>query len=308
MQAKRMISAVFLLAALTACSNSGTESAAPAPVETARPAVQPFSGPVAVELVRWFAGGGNFYDSLPAEFPPVVLPDAFQVLGSQVTDRGEQLILDSPLAAEEAREALAQVFRAQPGWIQMEPAPARRPELFVPAQPPAGDSGLAMLEFCHDEHGSVYIQADYLGEDLVSLSRSRITDPAPGPWCERQQAARLRPGGFGPPSRFADWQPSLRLPEGETLDRGGGSDPEELGSSLLFRPAAEMAPAELVRHFDRQMDDQGWEREADWDGDLSAGAVWRRSPAGGPSLSAHLNLLESAEAAFEIRFGMREAR
>ncbi|MDT8397118.1 MAG: hypothetical protein RQ899_00680 [Pseudomonadales bacterium] len=279
----------------------------PAEEEEASP--ETFDGDIPIELVRYFTGGGNMRNDLPADFPAIEIPQGLRLAGANDLGGGRQVVVFSTsLGEREAQEALIEVFLAREGWQEWENSYIVPPGIFVPPsnQASANRTGYASRELCHDQLGLLRFQ--FLPENgTLSVSRTPVDRRPAASYCERQrereQRANFRSRDTGP---LASILPQLALPEGGLSRGGSGGNEERRADALLINPAYSLA--ELALHFAPQFEAQGWRLDAEGDGELSIGQSWVREMPGDRSALAFLNLVEHAQGTFEILFRARLAR
>ena len=65
--------------------------------------------------------------------------------------------------------------------------------------------------------------------------------------------------------------------------------------------------ASLARHLARQLVEQGWRNDAEWNGKLSTGSTWTRRNADGEPLWGTLEILSSGAGVYEVGFSLTTA-
>ena len=129
------------------------------------PGTERFEDSIPIELARFFAGGADFYRSLPEQFPELELPPGLEVMGSMDRRDRQQVLFRSALGAEDAERALAQAFVNQ-GWNLLQ-----------------GDTGGELpgsgeaISLCHDRLGQVWFNAEEGVENRVYLRRAQPDSP-----------------------------------------------------------------------------------------------------------------------------------
>lgn len=106
-------------------------------------------------------------------------------------------------------------------------------------------------------------------------------------------------GGFMPGRGVA---PQFQFPQGTTLAFGGGGGG---GSNTLYTSTSRIispeTPAALVRHLASQIEQQGWQPDADWSAGASAGSTWRKSLEGTPAWGT-LEIIRVSEGTYDVDF------
>ena len=269
----------------------------------------PYEGDLPIELARYFTGGGYWYSDLPDDFPPFVLPAGMQVMGSLDQTQRKQVILTTTLERDTALEALANAFREQDGWIRA-PVPAAaafKPRGFVEQErldnPP---TTVRPIRLCNDNYGGIQIDSIF-SPDTVYMSfmssgsgrpRTNRSSCAQGRAIEQQMVA---------PSTNFVWlnTPALALPKGTTILGNrllitDGPTPENEFQTSVRLNAARQSLTTLNRNFARQMRRQGWKRDKQWTGDISAGSNWTMKTDDDQQLSAFISIVRVAENDYDL--------
>lgn len=87
---------------------------------------------------------------------------------------------------------------------------------------------------------------------------------------------------------------------------GGDANGNSVVSSSA-RVQTEDAPASLLRHLARQLDQQGWRSDAGWSGSLGAGSAWSRRSGEGQVLLGTLEVMQVGAGIYEVGFTMTGA-
>lgn len=136
-------------------------------------------------------------------------------------------------------------------------------------QSPIGTGASNALSMCSDGKGNVGVMTQsHEGSTIVNLithHSSRNLDVS----CAYQKAMR---SGL----RSADSMPLLELPESAKHTGGFGTSGSSKESSSDAQFETSMSGAQLLAHFDAQLEDQGWQFDSTWDGRLSHGSVWTK--------------------------------
>ena len=129
------------------------------------PEVERFEDSIPIELARFFAGGADFYRTLPEQFPEIEIPLGLEVIGSMDRRDRQQVLFRSQLGAEESERALAQAFVNQ-GWSVLRGETGG--ELPGPGE---------ALSLCHDQQGQVWLNGEEGVENRVYLRRAQADSP-----------------------------------------------------------------------------------------------------------------------------------
>lgn len=271
-----------------------------------------FENGVPVELVEQVSNGQLSAD-LPVDFPDIDLPDSVSVMGSLDTNFSQIIVFTSSVPTDQAGMELAESFMNS-GWIRLQSITYEQPQNgFVypnpaplPLQP--GD------EFCNDGFGTISITMPDSAPNIVNLRMNNQALMQPGFSCRQQNEQRLmqRNRGVGFPFSMQNSQylPRLEYPEDENRNRprppffgGGGfsgsnNDIEARGNFA----GDDWTVEELKDHFAAQLEDQGWQLDSDWSGDVSAGGNWTLNPEDNLNFIGVLEVLERTEGIFELKF------
>ena len=276
----------------------------------------PYERDLPIELARYFTGGGYWYSDLPDDFPPFVLPADMQVMGSLDQTQRKQVILTTTLERDAALEALANAFREQDGWIRapVPPVAALKPRGFVERERLNNPSTTVRpIRLCNDNYGVVQIDSIF-APDTVYMSF--MSSGSGGPRTNRSSCAQgraIEQQMVAPPTNVV-WlnTPALGLPEGTTILGNNrplnidGPTPENEFQTSVRLNAARQSLTTLNRNFARQMRKQGWKRDKQWTGDLSAGSSWTLQTDDDRELSALINIVHVAETDYELSLQLLE--
>lgn len=215
----------------------------------------------------------------------VNVPAGLTLIGSGVRINGmTQVAYRSSLSPDRAHAAIMDALGAD-GWA---PESLAGP---VATFNVAGDPGDAVL--CRDgvRRGVSVTRID--GKSYASIVD--LADARRYP-CNADPVMSM---GLVPGNNVA---PRFQFPQGTTpaLGTGGGS-----GSNTLFTSTTRIispeTPARLVQHLASQLEQQGWQQDADWSSDASAGSAWRRSLEG-VSASGTLDIIRVSDGTFDVDF------
>jgi hypothetical protein len=276
-----------------------------------------FEGSIPVELVKIFLNApmiGNvmIYTDLPDNFPIFEMPDDFTILGS--IDQGfmGRAVMETDLETEEASTLLFNSLLAE-GWQDMTVELPAQQTGFVSRNLSVVGLGMSL---CHDDLGSLLVQAvSGEGNSIVSLIRSGsvsqgMVNMQSNFTCEQQRA--MQQGG-GPFSRMdinegvRKYMPRMEMPElpgvtgfpGLYGGGGGGSMNDwEMRSNL----PVDWELAEVLGYFSEQINEQGWDVDTSWSGDIAAGGVWTKTGDEDMELYGMLSIVQIADENFELKF------
>lgn len=85
---------------------------------------------------------------------------------------------------------------------------------------------------------------------------------------------------------------------------GGGAGANGLVSTTTTRITSPDTAASLARHLARQMTEQGWRSDAEWNGEVSVGSTWLSTNADGQPLWGTLEILSRGEGAYDVGFSL----
>lgn len=270
-----------------------------------------FEGDVPAEIVEQMVSG-TIYSDLPDNFPDIQIPDAVMLRGSVVNDFSTQVIFTAISTPEVGARALADSFRAE-GWVLL-PSPEYEPPqngFISPDQqqlPFNNDNN-----YCHDSYGTLTITPEAgnpPGGNLnVRLSQSALRQP--GFSCRQQieqremSDSRRNMRQFSQPNR--EYLPRLVLPEESARARpssffGGGFSSSGGEIEIEASWAGDMEIAVLNSHFAEQLEEQGWQLDVTWNGELSAGGNWTYNATPDLNFIGTLSIVKRNEEMFDLKF------
>lgn len=258
------------------------------------------------QLAEDLANGQVSLD-LPSGFPEFSMPDGVTVAGS--LDRGfsSQVILRAELPEDEFEQLVKSAFLER-DWIELESLSNRGAAGFVTNVGP-GFPGLPRNQICHDRYGILSFNPrgpegvyNRLGLDW---NRNAI---GPGQMnCEQQNQQRQGQRMMVPFRQdLGQYMPILELPAADSGARfqpfGGGMGGS--GGDLTARSplVIDWSLRRILGWFDDQLEAQGWERDARWVGDNSAGSTWSSTTEDDSPLSGLLDITHVEEDAYQLRF------
>lgn len=282
---------LFLLPALVACS-----------------ATTPGTGDMVPRELAEDLTGGQVYLGMPEGFPEFNLPEGVDVAGSLDQNSRIQVILRSELDPETFEQSVREELLGR-GWTELvSPRPPNRQFGFVPNNIPAGFQFPRQL--CHDRYGNISVNAR--GEagiyHRLSLDWNRNSF---GQQLSCEEQNQQRQGQFNPVMRtqfgLNQYLPVLELPE---EDRGSrfrpsfGSGTSGSGDALTARSplVIDWSMDEIIRWFSGQLMEQGWEQDAGWTGDTSAGSTWLKTVEDSTRLTGLLDIVREEENTYQLRF------
>ena len=270
----------------------------------------PYEGDLPIELARYFTGGGFWYSDLPDGLPSFTLPAGVQVMGSLDQGQRKQVILTTSMESAMAQEALIEAFLTEDGWVK-EPTLSEetlQPRGFVSeGQAPATPTSLP-LRLCHDRHGSVQIDSRFAANVIYMSFGGAPRRGTPSCLQSRQFEQRIMARNT---STLSKYMPVIELPAGSgtrgnrPLNDSNGTSENEIETGVRLS-AEDQSLRGLNRNFSRQMRRQGWKRDEQWAGDLSAGSSWTLQTDDDRELSALLSLVHVTETDYVLRLRLQE--
>ena len=184
-------------------------------------------------------------DDLPVELP---LPEGFELLGSLANyDAGDalmhaQIVLDSPVAADETRLLLEEAFSAA-GWSVQDQA---GPMGFTPV-----NAHVAALYCAPADAAFIHMNSFGTPAEITDVRLEINTQSAYSPCTDNRTAFEHQPPQVP--------LPALAAPEGSEITLHGGTYLEDQASSsaVIF---TDLPADELLRHFEAQLEHSGWSR------------------------------------------------
>ena len=274
------------------------------------PAATEFETTVPVTLVRYLSGGVAYRD-LPDNFPPFVLPEGMQLLGSQDSSLQQFVLLRTNRGGAESQAAIVEALMAEGGWLTLAPVGSQRQNGFVV---PAGAGTLRPVSLCHDEFGELEIRGEDGIENRVYMRRMNRALQEGWPGCAVLNETRLqgRPAGlrelrtptpqYMPSFEFLIEDTSSRpeafvTTEREIGIRGFSPSRAPVGRNQAFLslvpsirnssglitkselriPANGRSADDINDLVIKQLREEGWELDTRWQGDAGAGSNWVRT-------------------------------
>jgi hypothetical protein len=220
------------------------------------------------------AGGPEITREWSPRLPRIPLPHEFQLIGSRTLRFTAVVALESTLAPDEAQTKLLAAMDAA-NWRALQTRTARASEPSVRSggfRPPTRGATRAgdRLMFCNDDEGmmTAWIEPARGDSSYIRLVSTREYSRMQ---CYAQGSPR------GPRATGRGDLPDLVIPEAaivsDSSQVGGGSQTmwEESAHVVIQAP---LAADELIAHFTRQLNEQGWRRDAEWHAGPLYGSGW----------------------------------
>ena len=250
------------------------------------------------DVVNAFLGshyGGNteYSTAIPPGFGGLDVPAGFSLIGSQNSGTVATVIYKSASGAGPALQAAIDTM-AKSGWRDMATQQQRTMGGFQTHVIPAHST------LCHDEQPyAISVNASARGGDtFVGFTRF---DGAQG--CETDALSPPRHHTMN----MMEQMPTLTLPDGVSATNQGMSGSGDEVSSQVDISGAAGSP-ELISHFERQIQAQGWEYQTSWASRLSSGSVWLLNSDDNGPLIGTLHLLDSGNQPVHVRFSIIPAK
>nr|PZN63409.1 MAG: hypothetical protein DIU62_11125 [Pseudomonadota bacterium] len=233
-------------------------------------------------------------DTIPADLADVQVPKGFVLIGT--AERGDGMVTTAfatGIELEPAFDALLQALLAA-GW-QTEMQPAQAPTFTVATD---GRSEAVQL-VCRDSRRRIVTAREF--EGVRHVSTATIPGQAARPCHARDSAP-----GFGSLAQLQALQsqmPRITFPDGVKITGpgGGGGGGDAIHQSVRVSSPEETLTS-LLLDLSRQLTAQGWRRDATWNGQIAAGAVWTRTSRDGVALMVLLEIIDAGDSQFDVRF------
>lgn len=231
-------------------------------------AVEFANGLIPVELARAL-NGGNYYRTLPDDFPVPPLPASLEleVIGSIEWGSQQQVLVRNSAPGDTVRAALQAAYASQ-GWLTLMNYPGA-------------------LVLCHDQHGTLQISSDDSIAGALRTKVARIQYPLSYPLEQScaDQLENIQSGGTsGITGFFQKLLPVLEVPDSAVSNPLPGLGIRALSTSLAGANAevtqegsiqlADFSAAQLQQYFAPQLQEQGWLQDSAATGVRSASSVW----------------------------------
>lgn len=268
-------------------------------------AAEEFTSSIPLELAQRLLGSGNqaatIYSGILEEFPQFTVPENFIVLGSVENSTSQRVVLSTSLESEQAQAKLRNALNSQ-DWVYI---PSRNTSVGV------GFIGAQTIRrperYCHDELGSIQVsnteQSDSI---LITLSHFLIRNPQENSCAEQLNSRERFVQRISSREELTKYIPRLELPieanVGGRLPGGTGSYSSSNGEySNNTTLSIEWSPAELLEFFSAQINNQDWQTDGQWAGDLAAGGSWSASRANDTELIGVLTIVKSGENDYKLQ-------
>lgn len=242
-----------------------------------------------------YQGSPAFSTELPDAFADLPVPDTLELIGSEINNVSVRAVYRSRERGDLALEKTIASFEKN-GWQNVQ-------RLFPMAGVGFQSSMMPkMANLCRDMEPGMLSVSISEGPDnpLVSFS---MTSYGEGQTCSAMQAQAQRGNAFSE-SGWKD-MPSLTLPENTaSANAGMGGGGGEYHSDVVV--TGESSRADLLNYLADQVSAQGWEMDASWNGQLSAGSVWTKTTE--KTLIGTLHAYGKASESIRVRFAVATAK
>lgn len=267
------------------------------------------TGDIPVELAKTLLFPGpdqnlKLYSDLPDGFPLAVLPADMEVVVS-IDQAYQQRVLLRPGAGVAAGNETLRTALIDAGWSQWQP-PAPPMQAMMPQQNGfiAGPRLDAPQMFCKEGAGMLQLNAVRMGQDTLFQFSYNVLPPGAMSPCNQGPADAMV--GRMNPMVLQQHMPRLELPPALTSDAIGMRPGGMMSSGSYFESSAsvstDLSLAELFRHFQQQVDAQGWQPDANVAGDSVASGFWRKQPEAELDLVGTLTVIRREEQQYELQF------
>ncbi len=244
-------------------------------------------------------GDGVVTKTLPDEMNGVAPPPAFELIGTSVGLRETTVAFKADQPTPEAHEAAVAALESD-GWIAQGPERTRVYYDGSPTSPvPSVMTGLC-LDGQNLRVGSRFIEGlSYVNYHFPYMQPGNLCGSFPGP------AANV--AAFRTPRDLDPVMPSLRFPVdpatgNEVAARPAGSSNNLDSRSTTAEVSVAMPHGELAEFLGAQLAAEGWTADASWNGSMTAGSTWTRTPDPGRELMATVEVAARTEATREVTF------
>ena len=269
-----------------------------------------FGESIPTRLAKIFMGidpaDPGLYADINDEFPSFSLPAEFMVIGSINRGYGNTVHLSTTLDDAEARQVIAQAFKAE-GWQEV-PVPSPRPG-------PAGFTGggnerIYPTMLCHDELANLQINTTQTADELLMTISHQG-----GAFIRTQSCAEIIANSQQGAARFQAYRdplqqylPRLELPVEVSRGRSpgsvggisGGSDEVTAHTDLVI----DWDLAQVFDFFAEQVAAQGWTPEGNSLTALIAGGSWTLRPEEEVNLLGRLSVIKRADSDYRLEFNL----
>lgn len=261
--------------------------------------------PVPMQLLDLVFGPENektrFYQDIPESFPKFELPAELEVIVTADLGAVSELFLETRLGRDETVAALINAFVNQQGWSSYQYPNTKSTERGVVI---SDDGEMAHGYLCHATAPPVDIKAYSEGGSTIA----RVTSYRAGnhDTCDRiisriaGQSGRETIRGS-----LEQHLPLLEIP-GEIVEGGqrstAWSATGDIEAKVSYQLSITWSISQLYEHFAEQMQQQNWQLDGQWSGDVSVGGVWKLTPEPGQQLLAYIDIVENSNLSYKIGF------
>jgi hypothetical protein len=257
-----------------------------------------------------YVNTGRFavYSDIMDEFPTIIIPDDFNVLGSAFFINSMRVALSTELEIESAVQTI-QTSLIDDGW---ETIPTFNPRPNQTGFVSAVQIDVRNRIVCHDEFGQLSITSRSVdaGNQIIlsasdSLTRDRLSCAQLRAQMEQQMTMMQSRGSMG----FQQNLPRLVVPETSTTGRSpavilGGMSSSSNGAESDMELEIDWDMAEVYKHFAEQMAEQDWTLDTESIGSVSASGTWTQSPEENMSLVGTINVVNAGEDRFQLKLSV----
>lgn len=242
-------------------------------------------------LGHWGQQQSTYSTAVPPEFPPLVLPEELDLVGSQVSAVFMRVAFES---SEPRSEVVAKTLTAleMDGWKQVDQQRGMPRGGFTMSSQP-----VSRLVCRDSKPGTMNLTArEVAGRSILTLS---IHGQQSRQSCADLEEQR-RPGHAGP---LMELMPSLSLPpDAETTNVGMGGSGDEMSSRVVV--STTKSRQGLLEFLGNQIREQDWVADSAWSGNVSSGSVWSLSSADHGLFVGVLRITQASSDVFNVRFSI----
>ena len=280
-----------------------------------------FEENIAPELVEIFLSSQfndevQLYVDIPVDFPPVTLPQSFEVLGTIQSERNKRVFLRTDLASDVAAFTLTDALLTD-GWLTLQEIAARNRPSPIPfvGMINRNNQGGA---FCLDNFGVLGASLKDNGQFTVIELQARDASQIPQQVnCEMHRRASeqsQRQQDQMPNGNVFSYMPlpELEMPGTATNNRRSFSRaPDPVTGSIQYANSSPTFEVdwpldEIQQHFDEQMLNQGWSLDTASIGDTMALSGWNKTAEEDFDFSLVMSIKALGNGKFELRLNMSQ--
>ena len=246
------------------------------------------------DVVNAFLGSSYHGDvaystSIPSGFGSLEIPAGFSLIGSQSSDTVNTVIYKSTAGAEPSLQVAVDAM-AKSGWQDKSKRQQRSMGGFQAYSMPLAAT------LCHEQDPYAIAVNATVKADTTFVSYTRF-EASQG--CEAEEAPSPR---HRPESMMARI-PTLDLPDGvRATNHGISGSGDEVSSQVDI--SSTLTVSELMSHFERQIQAQGWEFQTTWASRQSSGSVWILNTDEDGPLIGTLHVIDPGGQPVRIRFSV----